>query len=29
MSNTPNKKEIPSCIGFQYGELQNLKNSET
>lgn len=29
MSNAPNKKEIPGCIGFQYGELQNLKNSET
>jgi len=28
MSNVPNKNEIPGCIGFQYGELQNLKNSE-
>lgn len=28
MSNAPSKKEIPGCIGFQYGELQNLKNSE-
>lgn len=29
ISNAPSKKEIPGCIGFQYGELQNLKNSET